>query len=362
MKFIKLILFILNLIVITLLLLSYTAAYVNPVIFYPLAFLGLAYPYLVLVNAVFIILWIGFFNIRFILSLLTIAIGYTYITSYIQIGAKKTNESNGVLKVVSFNTHYLGAYENSTIDSAFFFSELIRMKPDILCFQEFVNPPWAVNDGMFERFFREFRSYHYANADGKNLNRLTGYGVSLFSKYPIIKWDFVERTTDGGNLTLYADIKVDDDTIRVINTHLKSISFNKTDYAAIQAIENNNTLTSPGIENYKNILWKLKHAFIIRGRQSDNIREAIDESPYKVIMAGDFNDSPASYAYRTIKGNLLDSFKESGTGLSRTYVGKMPNFRIDYIMHDKSFTGFNYRTHIMNFSDHKMISCSIKIR
>lgn len=106
----------------------------------------------------------------------------------------------------------------------------------------------------------------------------------------------------------------------------------------------------------------MKHAFLMRSKQVDAIKEFIDKSPYKVIVCGDFNDSPTSYAYRTISGNLKDAFMEAGSGLGRTYVGPMPSLRIDYILGDESFTFYNYYAKSFPFSDHKMVSCTIKIK
>jgi endonuclease/exonuclease/phosphatase family metal-dependent hydrolase len=52
---------------------------------------------------------------------------------------------------------------------------------------------------------------------------------------------------------------------------------------------------------------------------------------------------------------------ESAKGMSRTYIGKMPSFRIDYILHDPRWKSYNYKTNTLNFSDHKMVSCSIVV-
>jgi endonuclease/exonuclease/phosphatase family metal-dependent hydrolase len=79
-------------------------------------------------------------------------------------------------------------------------------------------------------------------------------------------------------------------------------------------------------------------------------------------LSGDFNDSPSSYAYRTVKGKMKDAFAESGSGLGRTYVGTMPSFRIDYMLYDPSFSAYNYYAKAFEFSDHKMISCTIRLK
>ena len=88
------------------------------------------------------------------------------------------------------------------------------------------------------------------------------------------------------------------------------------------------------------ILRKLKSAFVKRAKQVDALHEYISKSPYPVILCGDFNDTPTSYTYHTVRGGLRDAFVDSGTGMSGTYAGKLPSFRIDYILYDKKFKSF----------------------
>jgi endonuclease/exonuclease/phosphatase family metal-dependent hydrolase len=78
----------------------------------------------------------------------------------------------------------------------------------------------------------------------------------------------------------------------------------------------------------------------------------IATSPYPVIICGDFNDTPASYTYHTISKNLSDAFIESGKGFGRSYVGKFPSFRIDYILHSNQYKAYNFRTIRKELSDH----------
>ena len=84
------------------------------------------------------------------------------------------------------------------------------------------------------------------------------------------------------------------------------------------------------------------------------------DSPYPIILCGDFNDTPLSYAYHKIKGDLVDSFSYSGKGIGESFV-RIPGLRIDYIMHDKSFKSYNYKKKEEILSDHYAISCDIKL-
>ena len=55
---------------------------------------------------------------------------------------------------------------------------------------------------------------------------------------------------------------------------------------------------------------------------------------------------------------MVDGFKECGKGFMGTYRGAKP-VRIDYILHDKSMTGFTYYTKDMSYSDHIPVFMSI---
>ena len=75
----------------------------------------------------------------------------------------------------------------------------------------------------------------------------------------------------------------------------------------------------------------LKRAFIKRSEQVDIIKAEMDNCKTPYIIAGDFNDTPASYAVKKITKGLKNSFEEKGSGFGKTYNGKFPNFQIDYI-------------------------------
>ena len=96
--------------------------------------------------------------------------------------------------------------------------------------------------------------------------------------------------------------------------------------------------------------------------QANAVARIIAESPYKVIVFGDFNDVPASYAYTKIKGKLKDAFAETGSGLGCTFNDKYYHFRIDYVLYDPgAFTPIQYKTDKVNYSDHYPVLCQIKI-
>jgi endonuclease/exonuclease/phosphatase family metal-dependent hydrolase len=88
---------------------------------------------------------------------------------------------------------------------------------------------------------------------------------------------------------------------------------------------------------------KLKMAFDIRKHQAKVLQQHLKDCPYYIILCGDLNDSPASFTYNNVAKNLKDTFRESGEGMGRTYLGEIfPKFRIDYILHDKGYKSYGH--------------------
>lgn len=340
------------------LLLSYAAPYVSPELYWPIAFLGLAYPAIVALHILFIIYWIAVFKLKFLYSFIALLLGYSFIPSYIQVNAKRTTETEHIIRVMDFNAKNFGTIEKAKSDPAKFLEVCDKVDADILCFQEFRDflGGWKgpTMKGLMKRL-KDHDTYNMYYEDGVK----KGMDYVIFSRFPIIDSGVVEHQENTGNMSIYVDIVAYGDTIRVINTHLQSIKFDAPDYNAIKNIKIADDST---VSAYTRMTRKLKVAFVKRAKQAQAVSDFIELSPYKVIVMGDFNDSPSSYAYRTVRGKLKDSFMQSGSGLGRTYVGAMPSFRIDYILHDPSFSSYNYYAKAFEFSDHKMVSCSIKIK
>ena len=141
--------------------------------------------------------------------------------------------------------------------------------------------------------------------------------------------------------------------------HLSSIHFNQEDYQFVKEFGNHEQ--EEEIKGSMNIIKKLRNAFKKRSAQAEKVAESIRQSPYPVIVCGDFNDTPASYTYQEISNDLIDSFEEKGKGTGSTYVGRFPWLRIDYILHSPSIQTLEYRNLAKNLSDHKAIISTLGV-
>ncbi len=148
--------------------------------------------------------------------------------------------------------------------------------------------------------------------------------------------------------------------VRLFNIHLESYKLGKEERQFMKEISEGlkSDNCSDGI---KNLTSRLINANKNRAYQGGRIHKLIQSCPYKVIVCGDFNDTPLSYTYRKIKQGLNDSFSEKGLGLGNTYIGEFPSFRIDYILHSPEFETINYTKPDIKLSDHYPIMSKLKL-
>jgi endonuclease/exonuclease/phosphatase family metal-dependent hydrolase len=362
---------ILNILAVLGLLLSYAASYISPAHYWIFAFFGLAYPYLLLLNLIFVVIWLLFWKRIIWISIIVILLGYNHLFSLIQFRkASSKNIPAGSIKVLSYNVHSLyeihqpnerGKAKGRMLSKVTDF--LVQQNPDILCIQEFF---LRSEDSLkvLEKFTNGLHTHYYSIKNYlENNGKGNIFAIATFSRYPIIGLGHL-RTNKHNIFAIYTDLLIEKDTVRVYNIHLESIRFGKYDYTFYAQItdqakdpDENFDLSQGAI----NIFSKLKKAFIIRANQVDVLKENIKHSPYPVIISGDFNDTPASYTYHEMTTGLHDSFRNAGTGfMGSTYGGDFPSFRIDYILYDDSFTGYCYSKNSFNLSDHYPIQVFLK--
>jgi endonuclease/exonuclease/phosphatase (EEP) superfamily protein YafD len=154
------------------------------------------------------------------------------------------------------------------------------------------------------------------------------------------------------------DIVKGEDTIRVFNIHLQSLRFSRENLKYIDkpSVEDENA-----IKESKNIISKFRTGFLKRQKQADRIRAEIEISPYPVIVTGDFNDVPNSYAYHTIGRGMKNAFVEKGGGLGRTFSGISPVLRIDNIFADKRIDVLQFQLLKKKLSDHFPIIADVQL-
>lgn len=338
-----------NILLVMFTLVSYLAPYVNPEDFWPMVFLSLTYPTLLLLNLIFIVIWIWHKKRHFIYSLGCLLIGFTHFTNFVGwSGVSKTSPKvENSLKVMTFNAYHFRYFygkdpKYKTTDSkqsiTNFYDFLKEEKVDVLCLQE------SMHRRVSQVFFKEVNEvtklpYQYTHPDKS---------LTILSKYPIDKKGILDfgNHSNGGH---FVDIKVKEKMLRIYNLHLKSnrISGYTNKLAKEHDLQKKETWA-----DIEDVMRLYKRAAVTRVRQAEIVKQHIHQSPHPVVVCGDFNDTPQSYVYRKIAQGLSDGFKEEGTGLGISFAGTVPALRIDYILNSPALDVTYHKIFKRDYSDH----------
>ncbi len=352
-----------NLLAVLLLLVAYLSFYISPSRFVYLAFASLAYPFILAANLLFILFWI-FIRFKYaLISVFFVAIGWNHVMRLVEFNpSHEIPEGGKPIKLLTYNiqnfvkenvsnTKYITNSDYQSKITSF----TIKQHADIICMQELLydKKDFAVFAKQLADKFGcpyIFHNNYYQETVKKRLD-----GIVTFSKYLIINSGTL--SLEDKTFALFTDLLIYGDTIRLYNIHLASIHFKRNEYNFIQDMASRQEQQEFS-ENSKKVITKLKKAFIKRGNQSELLEQHIKTSPYPVIICGDFNDTPSSYAYHMLSKGRKDSFVESGRGFGITYAGEnFPAFRIDFILHDANFEAFEFIRHKVRYSDHYPVTC-----
>jgi endonuclease/exonuclease/phosphatase family metal-dependent hydrolase len=330
------------------LLISYLAVHISPGDFALPAYFGLAYPYLLLINIILVIVWAMLLKYEAFISVVVIALGITHFSNYIKL-FKPTGDRKNSFTVLSYNVRLFNYFENNSgANSEKKVLEFLNArKPEIICLQEIFG---LGNPSQKEATIKAALSgkyYSHIKVLGNGKNRF--YGIATFSKYPIIKKGEIIHP-GSSSLSIYTDVLVGKDTFRIFNNHLQSFRLKRMERSLLDEITGPNE--NEKMDEVKSISASLKKGFVRRALQSQVVKDYINRSPYPVIVAGDFNDTPVSYAYRKIRNGLYDSFVNSGYGAGFTYKGNYPPNRIDYILYDNALINSYFEIIRIKYSDH----------
>jgi len=331
LSFINKIIYLLNSLLATALLLSYLLPYVSPKTLSSFAILSLLVPVLILVNAFFVIYWLLQLKKQLLLSAIILGIGY-FVTSPLYKFDESKSSLNTDLKIMSYNVRMFNHWqwiEEEDIPNKI--SQFVSAKePDILLLQEFHN----TDNPSFD--------YPYKYIKLKNTN--SNIGLAIYSNYKIINKGSLELTDTSNNI-IFADVLKGKDTIRIYNLHLQSLELNAE-------------AENFGQENSEKLLARLKAGFKKQAEQTEEFLLHEANWKGKKIVSGDFNNTAYSWVYNQISNNKKDAYIEAGKGFGKTYNYAFP-LRIDFILTDENaiinqFTSFNEKN-----SDHFPIQARI---
>ena len=334
--------------------LIYLSTFISPSSIWFLGLSSFLIPALLFIHVAAFIFWTVRKRKITIYPTIGLAISIPYLLLTVSFNAQEQNPKG--ISVLSYNVRVFNVYKhlNKNFESSAKMIDWVRKDTSgIKCLQEFHNQDESgifnttkiiANGGQYEPYVKS----QFTNYMGHE------FGLAIFSKYPVInKGMVVFKETRNNNSAIYVDVVYEQDTIRIYNAHLESMS-----------IDENNIFDVNGFKSaLKQLMIRLKAGMTTRASQVRELIEHIENCPYQVILCCDLNELPYSYVYHQIKTKLANSFEKGGKGFGFSYNGKIPFLRIDNQFFSSRLEVLRYHTpREVNFSDHYPIKCVYSIK
>ncbi|HRF92672.1 endonuclease/exonuclease/phosphatase family protein [Bacteroides graminisolvens] len=355
-KYVSYLILAINLLFIALLWLSAYSPHITPDVHPIESCLGLTFPIFILVNCCFLFFWLIVKYKFAILPLVGFLFCYPQIRTYMPINFQSDSIPPKSIKLLSYNVMGFNGLRLEEGENKIL-NYLKDSEADIICLQEYnaTTDRSLLTQRMIDRALKEYKYKNILNVGEKSSSNK----IACYSKYPILSSRVLHYESSYNGSVNY-EIKIDQDTVTLINNHLESNKLTKEDKVIYEEM-----IKSPEADKVKNglrqLIKKLAEASAIRAPQARAIEEEINSSQHKyVIVCGDFNDTPISYVHRIIARNLNDAFTESGRGFGVSYNQNKFFFRIDNILLSKNLKAYNCTVdRSIKESDHYPIWCYI---
>lgn len=319
---------------------------------------GLTFPLFLLLNGCFQLFWLVARRYRSaLLPLVGFLLCRSQIGLYCPINFGDDEAPKEGIKLLSYNV--MGFDNGKKKDGKNeILAYLKESGADIICLQEYT-VGIAKNRLTQREVERALKEYPYRKINRLGSRKGSRNQMACYSKYPILSARTLKYESRHNGSVLY-EIKIGNDTLALINNHLESNKLTRADREAYTDM-----LTAPEESKIKDgtrmLVRKLAEATKLRAPQADAVAQAIEESPHaSIIVCGDFNDTPISYAHHTISKGLNDAFAEAGCGLGISYHRNGFYFRIDHVLTSKNLKIYQCEVdRSIRASDHYPISCLI---
>lgn len=342
---------------------SLISGFISPEITWLAPFASFAFPVLFILYFSFLVY--AFFRKRkWKIKLLILAgLAFFYFKNQVSLSSSKSESTD--FRVMGFNARLFDIYNwierEAWADWAArtdkgrvlktIYGNIKDINADVICFQEYYfqkKSAYATKDTL--------KKYGYKNqhikflSEGKSHGVYHQYGIATFSKHKIINTSMLDKDDGFPNGALITDIKINLDTIRIINVHFNSYRLSKENYHTLKFIKNveKDSLES---NDFFNLIETAKRGISTRWTEIKKIKSISNKSPYPVIISCDLNEAPNTYGYKHLSKDLNDAFLESGFGLGSTMVSPYP-LRIDYLLSSPNLQPYNFEKGEDEISDH----------
>jgi len=321
----------------------------NPEYFTIPPILCLALPYFVVLSVLLILFWLITRRIIFTaLGVIAMAACIGPITQVIPLNtSNKSSEGATKFKIMSWNVLHTDDIEHPDAKTNRAVRYMIDSGADVICLAELNNfTPSELKNASPALIDSLISTYPFHAG-------LSSTDIKILSRYPVDRAGLSEISKYGHQRFDFFKVHFPKDTLTVGMVHLYSYDLSEEERNVVTEIKSVNTAKSSVKEFKGSILDKMRNAFRCRAANAKELRKAIDNTNGPLIVCGDFNDVPGSWAYNLIAGDdLRDAYVETNFGPTYTYNLHMFYFHIDQMLYRGPLEALNLKVGKIKTSDH----------
>lgn len=350
----------------TLLLLSGYSDRTSPEVWEWAPVLGLLFPILLAANLLYLFLFLTFCWRRAWLPVVAFLLVFPALKLYLPLhfGSRDLTDPDGAtLSVMSYNVQGFngpGIVDDPKSENLGHIIEYLKQQtPDILCLQECTGS-WRGSITRLDSLYAHFDTVTVFR------NKSVSNAVGIFTHHRILKKERIEYPSQGNGSVAW-QLKRGDDTLLVVNNHLETNHLNKKIRQEYRSILHGEEQADSMRSKTKNIMGILIDQAVFRAPQAHAVAQYTDSvmqlhPGWLVIVCGDFNEPPVSYAHHTIAHGLTDCFEAAGCGPGWSMLAKAFPVRIDNILCNQRLKPLACRVdRSLTASDHYPIFATMEI-
>lgn len=321
--------------------------------------LGLVFPFFLVFNLVFLVIWVVFYWRGVLIPLAGYLLCYFPIRAYIPFNIASDPPADAV-KVLSYNILMYAPWEADEAVAHTADNPIVKYiresRADLVCLQEAADT--EIRFDVYG-YFKEF--YPYSDS----IKNREGEVVMLMSKFPILKKERIDYPT-AGNLSAAFEVDIRGLRTVVVNNHLETMGLSPEDKANVGVLMKGDMTREEAEGESRYLFSKVVKAVQKRAPQAEAVADYIQKAladGKSIIVCGDLNDTPVSYAHHVVGQGLTDCYAESGSGPGFSYNRSRMWVRIDHIFCSEEWepVGCKVDTKVST-SDHYPVCCWLKMR
>ena len=313
--------------------------------------LTLALPYFTILTLILIVAWALFRKIIFCgVGVLTIFLCLSPLSDAFPLAGSRKPEGDGqVFKIMSWNVIHTRDIRHPDAPGNRAVDFIMNSGVDVVCLAELISfDKYDMPNFTTELRDSLFSVYPYRAG-------LPNYDIKVLSKYPVERLDKTSFDHLGNARFDFFKVTFPENELIIAMVHLYSYGLSEEERQVVTEINSMQTAKTSVKEFKGSIRQKLRSAFRHRAEDAEVLRNCLNEIPEDIplIVCGDFNDVPASWAYNLIRGDdLRDAYSETNLGPAITYNLHAFYFHIDQMLYRGPLVALDLDVDKINTSDH----------